>query len=89
MGRRAQQKRSARVKLDSHGQRIRACVDRARVARQRANDLERTARQELNEAENICAANGISFKHWCERHTGLTYREAQALGWRVQYERKN
>jgi hypothetical protein len=78
------QKRSVRTDLDGYGQRIRACIHKSRVARQRADDLKRTAQQELIAVEKICTANGISFKHWCKRHTGLTYGEAKLLRWRSQ-----
>jgi hypothetical protein len=71
------------TRLDGHGQRARACIDRSRVARRRADDLEKTARQELVAAQKLCTENGASFKHWCRRHTGLTYREARNLGWRA------
>jgi hypothetical protein len=78
--------------LNGQGDRIRACVDKARVARQRANDLEVTAAQELNEAEALCQSNGLSFKHWVKRNTGLSYKQAKwlcekvrwrQLGWKV------
>jgi hypothetical protein len=87
--------RARSMTLNGKGDRIRACVVKAHVARQRANDLEVTATQELNEAEVLCQSNGLSFKYWVKRNTGLTYKEAKwlcekvrwrQLGWRVHGE---
>jgi hypothetical protein len=65
--------------LKDIGRTVAACLDKARVARQRASDLDTTAAQYLDQAEQHCKAAGLSFKHWVKRNTGLTYKQADAF----------
>jgi hypothetical protein len=57
----------AKAELNGHGRRIRVCIDKARVARQRADDLESTAWR-FEEVQRICEA---------KRHVLQTLVQAQ------------
>jgi hypothetical protein len=71
------------------GQHIAACMDKAKVARQKASDLETSAARSLEQAEQACKALSISYVYWVKRNTGMTYSEAETLrsqkfGWLAQ-----
>lgn len=56
-----------------------ACLEKARIARQRADDLEVSAATRLRDLKEECERTGVSFNRVCKRRTGLPYRKAKDL----------